>query len=181
MQNGVIDPKAFFNMSYGLYIVGSHLGSKLNGQVANAVMQLTATPVTIAVCLNKNNFTMTCLGDCGAFSVSVLEEDVPMTFIGRFGFKSGRDIDKFNDLNYEMGELGVPVVRDWCLSGFETRVIDKLDVHTHVLFVGEVVSAEVFKEGKALTYENYHVLKKGKAPSTAPTFAFNALTEKQQS
>ena len=181
MQKRVVDPKAFFSMSYGLYIVGSHLGGKRNAQVANAVIQLTAEPVTMAVCLNKKNFTMECLGDCGAFSVSVLEEDVPMTFIGRFGFKSGRDIDKFEGVGYETGELGVPIVRDWCLSGFEARVVDKVDVHTHVLFVGEVVSAGVFKEGKALTYENYHLLKRGKAPVTAPTFAFNALTEKQKS
>lgn len=177
MQKG-IDNRALFNLSYGMYIVSSHLDDKLNGQVANAVMQLTGDPVTIAVCLNKQNLTEACLASCGAFSVSVLEEDVPMTFIGQFGFKSGRDVDKFAGVDYTMGELGVPVVRQWCLSGFEARITDRLDVDTHMLFVGEVVSAETFKDGTPLTYANYHLVKKGKSPKTAPTFAFNQLNEK---
>ncbi len=170
-----IDPKALFNLSYGMYIVGSRRGDKLNAQVANAVMQLTGDPITMAICLNKQNLTEECLLAHGAFSVSVLEEDVPMTFIGQFGFKSGRDIDKFAGVNYATGSLDVPVVRDWCLSGFEARIVDRIEVHTHVLFVGEVVSSEVFKEGTPLTYANYHLVKKGKSPKTAPTFAFNAL------
>lgn len=173
-MNG-IDPRALFNLSYGVYIVGARKGDKLNGQIANAVMQLTGDPITMAVCINKQNYTEECLLDCGAFSVSILEEDVPMTFIGQFGFKSGRDIDKFAGVNYATGELGVPVVRDWCLSGFEARIINRVEVHTHVLFIGEVVSSEVFKEGTALTYANYHLVKKGKSPKTAPTFAFNDL------
>lgn len=178
VQKG-IDPKALFNLSYGMYIVGAHQGDKLGAQVANAVMQITGDPACIAVCLNKQNFTQNCLCDCGAFSVSVLEEDVPMTFIGQFGFKSGRDIDKFEGVNYTTGELNVPVVQDWCLSGFEAKIIDRVDIHTHMLFVGEVVSAEIFKTGTPLTYANYHIIKKGKAPKTAPTFAFNALSEKK--
>ena len=72
----------------------------------------------------------------------------------------------------------MPIVKDWSLSGFEAKVIDRIDVHTHILFVGRVVSAEKFKEGTPLTYANYHLVKKGKSPKTAPTYAFNALSEK---
>lgn len=178
MQKG-IDVKALFNLSYGMYIVGAAQGDRLNAQVANAVMQITGDPACVAVCLNKQNLTQSCLCECGAFSVSVLEEDAPMTFIGQFGFKSGRDVNKFEGVRYSTGELGVPVVQDWCLSGFEAKIVDRVDVHTHALFVGEVVSAEVFKTGTPLTYANYHVIKKGKSPVTAPTFAFNALSEKR--
>ena len=174
MRKG-IDPSALFNLSYGMYVVGARMGDKLNAQIANAVMQVTADPACVAVCLSKTNFTRDCLCDCCAFSVSVLEEDVPMTFIGRFGFKSGRDVDKLKDVNYAAGELLVPVVRDWCLSGFEARIVTRVDVLTHMLFVGEVVSAEKFKDGTPLTYANYHLVKKGKSPAAAPTHAFNAL------
>lgn len=177
MEKG-IDPKALFNLSYGMYIVSSHKGGKLNGQIANAVMQLTGDPVTIAVCLNRQNLTKDCLLDCGAFSISVLEEDVPMTFIGQFGFKSGRDIDKFAGVDYTLGELGVPLIRNWCLSGLEAKITDRLEIHTHVLFIGEVVSAEKFKDGTPLTYANYHQVKRGKSPKTAPTFAFNQIGDK---
>ncbi len=170
-----IDAKALFNLSYGLYIVGSRMGDKLNAQVANAVMQITGDPITMAVCVNKQNYTTEFIDSSGVFSVSVLEEDVPMTYIGQFGFKSGRDIDKFKDVDYVVTDSGAPVVKGWCLSGFEAKVISKIDVHTHVLFVGEVISAEVFKEGTALTYANYHLIKKGKSPKTAPTFVFNSI------
>lgn len=179
-MNKGIDPKALFNLTYGMYIIGARSGEKLNAQVANAVMQITADPACIAVCLNKQNFTHNCLCDCGSFSVSVLEEDVPMTFIGRFGFKSGRETDKFDGVRYETGELCVPVVRDWCLSGFEARITGRVDVGTHMLFVGEIVSAETFKEGKPLTYANYHIIKKGKSPAAAPTFAFNAIKREEE-
>ena len=82
-----VDMKALFNLNYGMNVIGSRIGEKLNGQIANAVMQITANPMTIAVCLNKQNYTSKCLNDSGSFSVSVLEDDVPMTFIGQFGFK----------------------------------------------------------------------------------------------
>lgn len=170
-----IDTKALFNMSYGMYIVGSRYGKGYNAQVANAVTQVTGDPITMAVCLNKQNLTENCVMECGVFSVSVLEENVPMTFIGQFGFKSGRDIDKFKDVNFTTGELDVPIVKDWCLSGFEAKVVDKIEVHTHVLFVGQVVSAVNFKAGTPLTYANYHLVKKGKSPKAAPTFAFNDI------
>lgn len=174
-----IDPRALFSLSYGVYIVGSCMGEKKNGQIANAVMQLTGEPMTVAVCLNNQNLTEACVRDKGAFSVSVLEEDVPMPFIGQFGFKCGRDIDKFENVDHIVGELGVPIVRQWALSGFEARVINELKVHTHTLFVGEIVAAQTFKEGVPLTYAHYHLIKKGKSPKTAPTFAFNALNEKK--
>ena len=84
--------------------------------------------MTIAVCLNKQNYTSECLDDSGSFSVSVLEDDVPMTFIGQFGFKTGREIDKFANVDYVTGELDVPIVKDWSLSGFEAKIIDRIDV-----------------------------------------------------
>jgi ferric-chelate reductase [NAD(P)H] len=169
------DPKALFSMSYGMYIVSSHLAEKANGQIANAVMQTTAEPATITVCLNRENLTERCVQETGLFAVSVLQEEVPMTFIGTFGFKSGRDIDKFAGVDHVTGGLNIPVVREWCLSAFEAKVTGRLNLGTHTLFAGEIVSAWVFKEGIPLTYANYHLVKRGKSPKTAPTFAFNDM------
>ena len=166
-----VDPKALFGMSYGMYIVTS----VSNGQIANAVAQVTAVPETVAVCINKQNLTHGRITESGLFAVSVLETDVPMTFIGQFGFKSGRAIDKFAGVDVVTGELGVPMVKSWCISSFDAKVIGSLDVHTHTIFIGELASTVIFKEGKPLTYADYHIVKKGKAPKTAPTFAFNAL------
>jgi flavin reductase (DIM6/NTAB) family NADH-FMN oxidoreductase RutF len=170
-----IDPKALFTFSYGLFIVGTSWEGKLNAQVANTVMQLTAEPICIAACLNKNNYTTELLAKSKKFSVSVFAEDVDLPFIGNFGFRTGRDHDKFANCKYRLSELGLPIVTERTVAAVEAAVIEVADVHTHMLFIGEVKSAEVLAEGKPLTYADYHNLKKGKSPATAPTAIFNKI------
>jgi flavin reductase (DIM6/NTAB) family NADH-FMN oxidoreductase RutF len=173
-----IDPKALFNLSYGMYLIGSVKEGRYNGQIANAAMQVTGDPCAIAICLHKSNLTCEYVGASGLFSLSVLEQEVPMTFIGAFGFKSGRDVDKFCDVNCIVGDSGVPMVTKHALSVIEARVVERLDVFTHTLFVGQVLSSRVIREGSPLTYSDYHLVKKGRSPKTAPTFAFNDLNKK---
>ncbi len=170
-----IDMKALFSLTYGMYIIGVKSGGRLNGQIANTVMQITSEPLCVATCLNKANLTAELIKESGVFSVSVLEEDVPMTFIGQFGFKSGRDIDKFAGVRYESGVTGAPLVIDWSIASFDAEVVKTLEMPSHLLFVGEVRSAKFFKEASPLTYAGYHLVKKGKSPKTAPTFGFNSL------
>lgn len=170
-----LDMRALFSMTYGMYIVSTAADGKLNGQIANTAMQITADPVCVATCLNKANLTTDMIMKSKVFSVSVLEQDVPMTFIGQFGFKSGRDIDKFANVSHFIGETGAPMINDWCVASFDAKVRDMMELPTHVLFIGEVVSAKYLKDAPLLTYADYHSIKKGKSPKTAPTFGFNAL------
>lgn len=173
MEN--FDMRALFNMTYGMYIVSTVLEEKLNGQVANAVMQITAEPISVTTCLNKANLTTEMITKSKVFSISILEYDVPMTFLGHFGFKSGRDIDKFEETKHVLGETGAPLVTDWTIAAFDAKVTHTLDLSTHILFVGEVVSAKFIKEATPLSYADYHRVKKGKSPKTAPTALFNTL------
>jgi len=170
-----IDMKALFNLTYGMYIVSTEWEGKKNGQIANSVMQVTATPNTVAVCLNKENYTWDLVDKSGKFSVTVLEEEVPMTFIGTFGFKSGRDIDKFASCTWARGLEGTPVVTEHALAWIEARVFNRVDVYTHSVFFGEVLSSSCLKQGCPLTYANYHLVKKGKSPKSAPTYILNAV------
>ena len=172
---GNIDMKALFSLTYGMYIVSTDLEGRLNGQIANTVMQITSEPVCVATCLNKANLTTDMVAKSGRFSVAILEQDVPMTFIGQFGFKSGRDIDKFAGVNYDAGETGAPLIKDWTVAAFEAKIHDMMEMPTHMIFVGEVVAAKYFKDAPLLTYADYHTIKKGKSPKTAPTFGFNAI------
>ncbi|MPM99474.1 High molecular weight rubredoxin [bioreactor metagenome] len=98
-----------------------------------------------------------------------------MTFIGQFGFKSGRDINKFENVNFLKGITGAPMVTDWSLAVLEAKVLRTLELDTHVLFVGNVVASKFLKELTPLTYADYHQIKKGKSPKTAPTFGFNSI------
>lgn len=162
--------KALHKISYGLYIVSSIKGEKLNGQITNTVFQVTAEPPKVAVCLNKQNLTHEMVKESGVFTVSVLEQETPFKFIGLFGFRSGRDIDKFADVKYKIGKTGAPIVLDHTIAYMEFEVVMSMDAGTHTLFVGRLEEAEILKDSPPLTYEYYHKVLKGKAPKTATTY-----------
>jgi flavin reductase (DIM6/NTAB) family NADH-FMN oxidoreductase RutF/rubredoxin len=165
-----MDLKVLYNISYGIYIVSSKKEDQINGQIANTVFQITAEPATIAVSINKKNFTHDFITQSKVFAVSVLEQEVDMKFIGRFGFKSGRDEDKFEGINYKIGVTGSPIIMENTIAYLEAEVIQAIDVGTHTLFVGKVVEAENIKKAIPLTYDYYHQIKKGISPKTAPTY-----------
>ena len=98
-----MNKKAFYTISYGIYVVSSGNDGKFNGQIANTVFQVTSEPPTVAVSINKQNYTHELITTSGKFTASVLDEEAPMTMIGRFGFKSGKEINKFFELKFEKG------------------------------------------------------------------------------
>ncbi|MFO7711680.1 MAG: rubredoxin [Dehalococcoidia bacterium] len=162
--------KALRYCSYGLYVISSRKGERLNAQIANTVVSVTSDPATIAVIINRQNLTHEFITDSKAFAASILSQDTPVSFIGHFGFQSGRDVDKFKDIKYKAGETKVPIVLDNTLSYLEARVVNKLDVGSHTIFIGEVAGAEILKEGEPMTYAYYHQAKRGTTPRTAPSY-----------
>lgn len=173
-----MDNQALRDISYGLYLVTSVSGEKVNGQIANTVFQVCSETPKIAISINKDNLTHEYIKKSGVVAISVLEEDTPMTFIGNFGFKSGKDIDKFSQVKYERGQTGAPIVSENTLSYIEGKVVDSADVGSHTLFVVEVVDAKVLKKGVPMTYDYYHTVKKGKSPKNAPTYIDEKETTK---
>lgn len=165
-----MDPNILHNLSYGMYIVSSNKGSMINGQIANTVFQVANEPVTIAVSINKENLTHEYIEASSRFTVSVLEEDAPFTFIGKFGFRTGRQEDKFKDVKFENLDSGCPAVIENTICYIEAKVVKRLDCLTHTLFVGEMTGSRMLKAGKPMTYEYYHLVKRGKTPKSAPTF-----------
>jgi flavin reductase (DIM6/NTAB) family NADH-FMN oxidoreductase RutF/rubredoxin len=157
--------------SYGVYIIAAQEGGKLNGQIANTVCQVTSEPATVSVCINKRNLTHEIMSKSRAFSISVLSEETPMQFIGRFGFKSGRDIEKFEGVKYKLGQTHAPIVLDNATSYMDCELVSSMDAGTHTIFLGRVIDADVLSEGKPMTYEHYHRVKGGRSPKTAPTYA----------
>ena len=175
-----MNPKTLHKISYGLYVVSSKKNNKINGQIANTVFQITSEPPTVAVSINKDNLTHEFIKESKVFTISVLSEDTPMKFIGHFGFKSGKDIDKFKDVNYRIGATNSPIVLDYTVAYFECEVINNLDVGTHTVFIGKVIDAEIINDKKPMTYDYYHKVKKGKAPKTAPTYISEEKNKKME-
>ena len=163
-----MDPTALFRLSYGVYIVTSWHEGTPAGCVANSAMQITSSPATIAVSVNKQNFTHAAIEDCGYFALSALSEKSDPKLIGKFGFTSSRDTDKFAGTPYAVkGKL--PVILD-SVAYFCCKVVAKWDTPTHTVFLGEVYDAEVLHGGTPMTYAYYHKVLKGKTSVNAPTY-----------
>jgi len=165
-----MDSSALYKLGYGMYVVGSYKGDKLNAQIANTVFQITSEPPTVAVSINKSNLTNEYIKASKVFSASVLCQGTPLSYIGGFGFKSGRDVDKLSGVNYKIGETKAPVVLDNAAAYLEAEVIQEIDVGTHTLFIGRVVAAEVLSNEICMTYDYYHQVKRGTTPKTAPSY-----------
>ncbi|MFH1453513.1 MAG: flavin reductase family protein [Armatimonadota bacterium] len=165
-----MDSSVLHKISYGMYIVGSVSDGKINAQTANAVMQITSEPQAIAASINKQNLTHEYIKESKVFSVSVLSKEAPLKLIGQFGFKSGRDTDKFKDVNYKIGSTGSPIVLDNVIGYIEAKVVNSFDAGSHTVFLAEVAEGEILNSEEPMTYAYYHEVKRGTSPKTAPTY-----------
>jgi len=165
-----MDMNTLYKISYGVYIVSSVKDGHPNGLISTTVFQTTAEPPTITASINKGALTHEYISHSRVFGVSVLSRETPMKFIGTFGFKSGRDIDKFEGVEHITAQTGAPIVVDNAIAYLEARVVNSLDLGTHTLFVGELAGAETLTDGEPMTYAYYHDIKHGRSPEAAPTF-----------
>lgn len=160
--------KIFRSMSYGVYVISTLDGEKATGCIANSAMQITSSPATIAVSINHDNYTNSCIEKSGKFALSILSESSDPGIIGQFGFQTGKDIYKFSTVPCMLKE-GVAVVKDSC-GYIVCKVINKMETATHTVFLGEMIDCDVLKDAPAMTYAYYHNVIKGKSPKNAPTY-----------
>jgi len=146
---------ALRKICYGLYVVCSKKDSRFNGAVVNTVIQVGSEPPAVEVCLSKTALTHDFIQASGVFTASILARETPFSFIERLGLRSGRQVDKLEDISYQIGVTGAPIVLENCLAYIEAEVIGTLDVGDHTIFVGKVVEGRVIKEGEPLTYDYY--------------------------
>ena len=165
-----MDLNILHNIGYGMYVVSSNKGDLLNAQIANTVFQIASEPITIGVSINKKNLTHEFIESSLHFSVSILSEETPLNFIGKFGFKSGKKENKFKDVQFKKLSSGCPVVLDYAIGYLEVKVDNKLDCGTHTLFIGDMTDSQVLKTGRPMTYDYYRNVKRGTTPEAAPTF-----------
>ncbi len=100
VENPMLDLESLFNLSYGMCIISSKKGSDFGGCIVNTVFQITPEPPMIAISVNRQNLTHECISESKVFSVSILAEETSLGFIGSFGFRSGRDFDKFQKVHH---------------------------------------------------------------------------------
>lgn len=171
-----MNKNTFRNLSYGVYIISTLDGERPTGCVANSAMQITSSPASIAVSINHDNYTNACIEKTGKFAISILSEQSAPDLIGRFGFQSGKDVDKFDGVKALQKE-DLSIVADAC-GYIVCRVINKMETATHTVFLGEVVDADLLKQEETMTYAYYHKVVKGKSPKNAPTYIPEEKEEK---
>ncbi|MEG1560440.1 MAG: flavin reductase family protein [Clostridia bacterium] len=160
--------KALYSLSYGVYILTTKDLERDTGCVVNSAMQITNAPETIAVSVNHDNYTNSCIQKSGIFALSILAESSSPKLIGTFGFKSGKDYDKI--ANSETTEVnGVRVITD-ASAYIICKVINSMETNTHTVFLGEIIDADELTGEKPMTYAYYHNVIKGKSPKNAPTY-----------
>lgn len=157
-------------MSYGVYFAATLDGDKKVGCIANTAFQVTAEPVRIGVSISKENYTEDCIRKSGYFTLSIASEYTTMESIGKFGFYSSRDVDKFEKTDFITVGNGYPVIDDNICSWLLCRVDSEIDCGTHTIFIGEMTDGERMTSLAPMTYAYYHKVKGGVTAKNAPTY-----------
>lgn len=166
----MIDRGAYRAISCGLYVVSSSDRAKPVGCVINTFLQVTSSPAQVSIAINKENVTAQAIDKTKAFEVSLLDEETPMELIGTFGFHSSADTDKFDEWENSKSEQNLTYLTQNTVAHFSARVVNQIDLGTHLLFIGEVLAAEVLSEKSPMSYAYYHQVKGGKTPPKASSY-----------
>ena len=149
------DLTALFNIGYGLYVVTSNDGTKDNGLIVNTVSQVTNTPNRIAVCINKTNYSHHVIKPTGVMNVNCLSVEAPFDVFKRFGFQTGRTVDKFEGMEKLYADNGLVFLPQYINSFFSLKVEDYVDLDTHGMFICTVTEARVVSNKDTMTYTYY--------------------------
>ena len=143
-------------MSYGLFVLTAS-DEKDNGCIINTCVQVASDPTRLAISCQMGNLTREIVEKTGKFNISVLTEDVPFETIRHFGMQSGRDTDKFADfVGFERSHNGLIYLTEHTNAMFSCEVKEKMDLGSHMMFIGEVTEAKVLGKGTSCTYAHYH-------------------------
>lgn len=165
-----MDATALFKFQSGLYVVSACAGEDVGACIINTGLQLTSAPIQVAAVVNKQNHTEGVISKAGHFALTAITEAADMLYVGRFGFRTSANYDKFAGIEHAQTMLGDPYTPLNAACVLACKVVNSLDVGTHTIFVGEVVDAEVLSHDTSMTYSYYHTVLKGKTPPKASSF-----------
>lgn len=167
-----MDKTVFHDISYGMYLITTNYKGRNVGCIANTFSQITSSDMICSLSLNKENYTNKAIRETKKFALTILSEKTNPEIIGKFGFFSSKDIDKFESFNFENKD-GMPLISENMCGYLILEVFDIIETSTHDIFLAKVQSAERLSNLTAMTYSFYHKVIKGSAPKTAPTYIEN--------
>lgn len=164
-----MDKEILKDMTYGMFVLTTTYKGRDVGCFVNTVVQITSSSMLIAVSVNKNNYTNEAIKNSRKFAISVLSENTNPEVIGKFGFFSSREVDKFDNFKTKKVD-GLSVVDENICGFLLCELVDVVSVDTHDIFIAKIVDAEKLNNFNPMTYAYYHRVIKGSAPKTAPTY-----------
>lgn len=157
------------DMSYGMFVLSTTYKGKNVGCFVNTVVQITSTSMLVAISINKNNYTNEAIKDSKKFAISVLSQNSSPEVIGKFGFFSSKDIDKFE--GFKVSQVDDILIIDEDICGYLIcELVDVISVDTHDIFIAKIVDTKKLNDATAMTYDYYHKVIKGNTSKNAPTF-----------
>jgi flavorubredoxin/flavin reductase (DIM6/NTAB) family NADH-FMN oxidoreductase RutF len=150
------DMTALFKIGYGLYVVTCNDGKKDNGLIVNTVSQVTDTPNRIAVTINKANYSHHIIKQTGKMNVNCLTVEAPFKVFESFGFRSGRNVDKFADCTPLRSDNGLVFLPRYINAFMSLKVEQYVDLDTHGMFICSVTEARTISDAETMTYAYYH-------------------------
>lgn len=153
---GNIDTNALFKIEYGLYVV-TVKGEELdNGLILNAIMQVTAEPLKVAVTVNKQNYSHDLIKASGIMNVCPLNEKAPFSVFQNFGMKSGRDAYKFIGVNAARSNNGLLYLTEYSNAFISLAVEQYVDLGSHGMFICAVTESQILNDLPTMTYGYYY-------------------------
>ena len=160
-----MDKKALYKLSYGVFMLSTRDGETVNGCITNTCMQVANSPTRIAIAVINTNYTCDLIKKSGVFALSLLDQTCSYELIKHFGFQSGREVNKFENLQMPVDVNGIPYMGWQACAVISGKVISSQDLGSHTLFIAEVVDAKLLNDNAPLTYDDYQTKVK---PKPAP-------------
>ena len=147
-----MDKKALYQLTYGVFLLSTKAGDKVNGCITNTCIQVANSPTRVAISVLNTNYTCDLIKESGIFALSLLDNTCTFQTIKHFGFQSGRDVDKLDGLTLPTDVNGVPYLAWQTTAVISCKVLESTDLGSHTLFIAEVVDAKLLNDNTPLTY-----------------------------
>ena len=150
-----MDNKVMYALSYGLFVLSARRGEKDN---------------RIVIAVNKGNYTHDMVKETGRFTLSILSEEAKFDLFQRFGFQSGRDVDKFAgfEAHTARDKDGICYVTQGTNAWLSCKVVSVTDLGSHTLFLADVLDGGTLSSAPSATYAYYQAHIKPKPAASAP-------------
>jgi len=136
---------------HGLYICGVKDGEDVNGFTVSWLMQASFKPPLVVNCVKQDSKSHAMIKNSGVFAISFL--DAEQKNLAQKFFQPLRRVgNRFEDVEFYLGETGCPIISD-SLGYIECQVVGAVEQGDHTVYVGEVITAGVHREGESLRLE----------------------------